>query len=258
MTEKEIYDRNIGVWDEDFQNKLKNVTVGLAGLGGSGGCLASILARNGFGKFKIADPDIFEIHNIQRQLFAVYSSLGQSKAEATKDGIKEINPAIQVAAYPAGITLENLDEFLEGCDFVHEVIDYSAPEVKIAIHRKAREKGIIVSSAAIIGTGVATLIFHPQGMSFEEYFEYDERKKEWKQSIDKIAGVYPDYINREIFLGRIAKGQVPTTADGAFLTGITTAGLYKRILMGKEVAYAPKMVRWDMLDDQFYNRAILG
>ncbi len=255
---EEIYNRNIGVWDEQFQERLKNVTVGLAGLGGSGGCLASILARNGFGKFKIADPDFFEVHNIQRQLYAVHSSLGKSKTTVTEEGIKDINPTIHVTTYKEGVVLENLDDFLEGCNFVHEVVDLSAPGVKIAIHRKAREKGIIVSSAAIIGTGVATLIFHPKGMSFEEYFEYDEKKQEWKQSVDKIAGVYPDYINKEKYLGRIAKGQVPTTADGAFLTGVTTAGLYKRIMMGKEVAYAPKMVRWDMVDDESYNRAILG
>ena len=252
----ERYDRNIGIWTEEFQKKLLTVTVGMAGLGGSGGCLASILARNGFGNLKIADLDYFEIHNIQRQIYAVESTLGQPKADVTAKGIKDINPSINVSVFREGVTKENLDSFLEGCDFLHEVIDYSTPEMKIAIHRKAREKRIITTSAAIIGTGVATLVFHPDGMSFEEYFKYKD-EKEWRQSIDDICRTYPDYFDKEAFFKRLATGRVPTTADGAFLTGITTAGIYKRILMGKEVAYAPKIMRLDILDDGMYRSSIM-
>lgn len=253
----ERYDRNIGIWTEEFQRKLLSVTVGIAGLGGSGGGLVSILARNGFGSLKIADLDNFEIHNIQRQIYAAESTLGQSKAEITAKGAKDINPAINVSVYKEGVTMENLDDFLEGCDFLHEVIDYSTPEMKIAIHRKAREKKIITTSAAIIGTGVATLVFHPGGVSFEEYFKY-KNEKEWRQGIDEICCVYPDYLDKDFFFKRLATGRVPTTADGAFLTAVTTAGIYKRILMGKEVAYAPKIMRFDVLDDEMYRSSIIG
>ncbi|MFH1682595.1 MAG: ThiF family adenylyltransferase, partial [Candidatus Woesearchaeota archaeon] len=63
------YNRNIGVWSEEFQDRLKDVTVGVAGLG-AGASIVPVLARNGFGNLKIADPDVFEIHNLNRQYYA--------------------------------------------------------------------------------------------------------------------------------------------------------------------------------------------
>lgn len=250
----ERYDRNIGVWDHEFQKKLESITIGVAGLGGSGEALVSILARNGFGTFKFADPDYFEASNIQRQLYATESTLNQMKVDVSAQGVKEINPSLQVEVYPEGVTRENMDDFLDGCDFLHEVMDYSVPEIKVGLNRKAHEKGIITTSSAIIGTGVATLAFHPDKMSFEEYFGIGSGEK---QSIDLIAGSYPDYLDKEIFLKRIKEGQVPTTADGAFLTGVMAAGIYKRILMGKDVSYAPDMLRWDVVDDVMYKQSII-
>jgi molybdopterin/thiamine biosynthesis adenylyltransferase len=250
------YNRNIGVWTEDFQEKLKNVTVGVAGLGGAGGVLTSILARNGFGRVKIADPAMFATPDFQRQFYAKESTLGLNKTDAAKRELLDINSEIKIIAYRNGLSKENLDDFLDGCDFVHEVIDYSLPELKTLIHRKARKKGIIVTTSAIVGCGCSTFVFHPDGMSFEQYFEQNKNSENKKQSPEKIMRIDPDYLSKEFFLERVKQGTIPTSCDGGYLTGITTAAVYKRILMGKEVAYVPKVMRVDFLDDLMYNKTI--
>lgn len=251
------YDRNIGVWTEEFQVKLKNITVGIAGLGGSGSCLVSLLTRNGFGCLKIADPGIFDIFDIQRQLFATEKNLGKNKTLVTEEEVRYINPEIKVISYKEGIKEGNLENFLEGCDFVHEVMDYSVPALKILFHRKAREKKIITTTSAVIAGGVATFVFHPEGMSFEEYFEYPGNITGWNLSHQKLVKKDPDYLLKEFFLNRVKQGTIPSTADGAFLTAITTVGIYKRLLMGKEVAYVPKIMRFDILDDSMYLQTII-
>ncbi|MFH1637144.1 MAG: ThiF family adenylyltransferase [Candidatus Woesearchaeota archaeon] len=253
----EIYDRNIGVWTEKVQEKLKKTTVGVAGLGGAGSSLLDILARNGIGRFKIADPDSFDISNIQRQLNATHKAFGKNKAAVTKERILDINPKLHVASYEEGITLDNIDDFLDDCNFVHDAIEHYKPELKITFHRKAREKGLIITSSFVVAGGMCTLAFHPQGMGFEEYFEYANNVENWKLKHNKIVKKDPDYIDRDFFLDRVSKGVVPTSADGAYLTGIVVAGTYKRLIMEKEVAYAPKAIRLDILDDDMYQKAIV-
>jgi len=249
------YNRNIGVWTEEFQDKLKEVTVGVAGLGGAGGTLTSILARNGFGQIKIADPAVFAAPDLQRQFYAKQSTLGKNKIDAAEKELLDINPEVKIVAYRNGISEENLDDFLDGCDFVHEVLDYSLPKLKVAVHRKARQKRIIATSSAIVGCGASTFVFHPDGMSFEEYFEFEQGNTK-RQRHDKIVKIDPDYINKDFFLERVRQGTVPTSCDGGYLTGVTVAAIYKRILMGKEVAYVPKVMRVDFFDDLMYNKNI--
>ena len=257
MIDRERYDRNIGVWDEAFQAKLAETTVGIAGLGGSGGALAALLARNGFGHLKIADLDTFERHNIQRQRFATEGTLGRAKVTVTRDAIRDINPAIQVTAFAEGVTLDNLDGFLDGCDFVHEVVDLSVPGVKHAIHRRARERGVITTTAIMTAAGVSTLAFHPEGMSFEEWLGRPDFAGDWAATIRRLLGYVPDYLDLEAFSARVRQGTVPSTADAAMLTAVTTAGIYKRALMGKPVAWAPKILKLDLLDDQLYARDLI-
>ena len=250
------YNRNIGVWTEEFQDKLKETTVGIAGLGGAGGGLASLLARNGFGRIKIADPGVFSTPDIQRQFFAKESTLGQNKTDVTEKELLDINPELKIVAYRNGISKENIDDFLDDCDFISEALDYSLPELKLELHRKAKQKKIIVTTSAIVACGASAFVFHPDGMSFEEYFEFNEGTEKRKQNPDKIMRIDPNYLQKEVFLERVRQGTVPTTCDGGFLTAVATAAIYKRILMGKEVAYAPKVMRIDFIDDLMYNQII--
>ncbi|MFH1683088.1 MAG: ThiF family adenylyltransferase, partial [Candidatus Woesearchaeota archaeon] len=191
------------------------------------------------------------------QYYALRDTLERNKTDVTEEEITLINPEIKVKAYREGITPENLDDFLKDCDYVHDVMDYYHPNLKLEFHRRSREKGLIVTMAFICGTGASVLSFHPERMSFDEYFEVPKHLEGWDLNPNKIMGKSSDYIDSEYFMGRVKQGNVPTSCDGAYLTGIIAAGIYKRLLMGKEVAYVPEMIRIDVVDDLLYKKLLI-
>jgi molybdopterin/thiamine biosynthesis adenylyltransferase len=164
------FQRNIGLLTESEQNRLRKATVALPGLGGVGGFHMEILARMGVGAFHLADPDIFEVANIQRQIGATSQSMGKSKAEIIAARALSINPEIQLKLFPEGVTDENLDEFLEGVDLVVDGVEFFAYGARSSIFKRAREKGIPVITAGPIGYGAALLVFTPEGPTFENFF----------------------------------------------------------------------------------------
>lgn len=251
------YDRHIGVWSEEFQERLQKSTVGVAGLGAQA-YIADILARNGVGTLKIADPDNFDVTNVQRQGGALESTIGKNKTTVTAARIRDINPAIGLVTYEEGITFENIDRFIDGCTFVHDGMDYFVPELKIALHRKARERGIVTTASFLVGMGASAFVFDPRGMTFEEYFEYPGPGQPWKIPHDKITGRRdPDYINRDFFLSRVGQGQVPTSSDAAYFSSVLITAALKRLLLGKEVPFVPRILRIDPVDDDLLESLVI-
>ena len=88
----EAFKRNRGLITEEEQEKLRNSRVAIAGMGGVGGVHLVTLARLGIGKFTIADPDVFEVANFNRQYGATISNVGRNKAEAMAEAALDINP----------------------------------------------------------------------------------------------------------------------------------------------------------------------
>ena len=78
----------------------------------------------GIGKVKLADPDVFDISNINRQCAATYESVGKSKVLALRDHLLKINPELIVEEYQSGVTKENVQQFIHGSDYVIDAIDY--------------------------------------------------------------------------------------------------------------------------------------
>src|SRR5687768_15478587 len=112
------FSRNLGFISPFGQKNLRQSTVGVAGLGGTGGAQVHALARMGIGNFIISDPDTFEVANFNRQANATMNTLGRSKAEVAKEVILSINPEATVKIIEGGIDHANLDDFLIRCDAV--------------------------------------------------------------------------------------------------------------------------------------------
>lgn len=125
---------------------LANKHIFLAGLGGVGGFCAEAFARAGIGKLTLVDHDTVAVSNINRQLPALLSTLGQFKAELIKERIFEINPHCEVNIITEFLTVENLDQFLpESCDYVVDAID--SLNSKIALIAKSYQRGFHVASS---------------------------------------------------------------------------------------------------------------
>lgn len=119
------------------------------GIGGVGSWAAEALARSAVGKITLIDLDHIAESNINRQVHALDSQLGRSKAEAMGARIQAINPACRVLPVDAFIEADNLDELInDGFDYVVDCIDsYRAKAALIAHCRRRKIKLITVGGA---------------------------------------------------------------------------------------------------------------
>lgn len=121
--------------------KLMNANVLVIGLGGVGGICAEMIARAGVGKMTIVDGDTVDASNINRQIPALTSTVGQNKVEVMAARIKDINPDIQLRVLNEFVKDHRTDEILdeEKFDYAVDCIDTLSPKVffiKACLDRK--------------------------------------------------------------------------------------------------------------------------
>jgi molybdopterin/thiamine biosynthesis adenylyltransferase len=192
----EAFKRNRGLITEKEQEKLRNSCVAIAGMGGVGGVHLVTLARLGIGKFAIADPDVFEVANFNRQHGATISNLGRNKAEAMADAALDINPDLNLRVIPEAVDESNVDEFLDGADLFVDGLDFFAIEARRLVFRRAAERGIWAITAGPIGFSTAWLVFDPNGMAFDHYFDLHDRMHQLDQLIAFAVGLAPRATHR--------------------------------------------------------------
>ena len=105
-------------------NQLKNKTVAIVGIGGVGGYVAESLARSGIGKLILVDYDVVDETNINRQIIALHSTLGEDKVALMKNRIYDICKDIQVVTYSIPYNESNRYQiFNEPIDFLVDACD---------------------------------------------------------------------------------------------------------------------------------------
>ena len=115
--------------------RLKNKHVLVVGLGGVGAYAAEMIARSGVGRMTIVDGDTVSISNINRQLPALHSQVGRSKAEVMAERLRDINPDIQLTVVDEFIKDERMVQLLENkYDYVVDAIDTLSPKVFLICH----------------------------------------------------------------------------------------------------------------------------
>lgn len=104
--------------------KLKNTTVAILGVGGVGSFAAEACARSGIGRIILVDKDNVDITNVNRQLVAYLSTVGQSKSGVMKERIADINPECEVIDMHMFYTEETYEDFFaQGIDYVIDASD---------------------------------------------------------------------------------------------------------------------------------------
>ncbi|MES2366947.1 MAG: tRNA threonylcarbamoyladenosine dehydratase [Pseudomonadota bacterium] len=118
----------------------------VAGLGGVGSYCAEALARAGVGNLTLVDHDLVATSNINRQLPALLSTVGQSKAELMQKRIMDINPACQLSIHRVFLTPDNITEFVpQTVDYVIDCID--SLNCKVALVQSSLQRGLQVASS---------------------------------------------------------------------------------------------------------------
>ena len=130
--------------------RLAQASVAVFGIGGVGSYVVEALARSGVGRLLLIDSDRISESNLNRQLIALHSTIGQRKVEAARARILDICPEVRVDVFPLFVTPENLETIpLEGCDYVVDAID--SVSAKLALAERCRDQGIPL--IASMGTG---------------------------------------------------------------------------------------------------------
>lgn len=246
---EKAFSRNIGWVTPQEQQILRNKRVAIAGGGGVGGVHLMTLARLGVAKFHIADFDTFDVHNFNRQVGAMMSTVDQPKADVLARMAKDINPEIDIKIFPQGVNQGNLDEFLSGVDLYVDALDFFAFDARQQTFAKCAELGIPATTAAPLGMGAALLNFLPGGMTFEEYFQWGD-KSELDKAIRFVVGLAPAGLHRPYLVVpesvNFAERRGPSTMMAVQLCSGVVGTESLKILLGRgKVWAAPYGVQFD-------------
>ncbi|WP_019627661.1 ThiF family adenylyltransferase [Thioalkalivibrio sp. AKL10] len=242
--------RTVGWVTTSELQRMRGARIAIAGLGGVGGAHLLTLVRLGIGHFRIADPDIFELHNMNRQVGAALSRLDRPKVEVLEEMARDINPELEIDAFPQGIGPDNLDAFLAGVDVYVDGLDFFAFDIRRQVFAACAERGIPAVTVAPLGMGAALLNFRPGGMSFDAYFDLHDGLDDEELALRFMIGLAPAMLQ----MGYLAD---PTAVDLAARRGPSTpmacdlcAGVMGtevlKLLLGRgTVTWAPRGVHFD-------------
>ncbi len=146
---EERYRRNFPALTEKEQETLKSKRILIVGCGGLGGFLLELMLRIGVGTIRICDGDCFEETNLNRQLLADVSNLGQRKAKAAALRARLVNPTVTMEVVDTFLTRENAQELIRDCDAVLDGLD--SIESRKLLYRACEEAGIPCIYGAVGG-----------------------------------------------------------------------------------------------------------
>jgi molybdopterin/thiamine biosynthesis adenylyltransferase len=250
----EAFSRNIGWITEQEQGVLKSKRIAIAGMGGVGGSHLLTLTRLGVGNFNIADFDKFELANFNRQAGSSVPHINQEKALTMEKLAHGINPGLDIKRFDQGVTVDNLDKFLQGVDLYIDGLDFFALDIRQKVFARCYELGIPAITAAPLGMGTALITFLPGKMSFEEYFRLKGHTP-MDQQIRFLIGLSPAFLHQPYLVDKSRVNFVdkkgPSTPMACELcAGATATEALKILLKRGRVQCAP----WGYQFDAFRNK----
>lgn len=245
----EAFSRTVGWLTRAEQQALRGKRIAIAGLGGVGGGHAQCLARLGIGAMHLADPDRFELANMNRQAGAGMDRLGQAKVDVLAEDVRRINPECDLRTFSAGISADNLDEFLAGVDLYVDGLDLYAFDARARVFAACHRRGIPALTAGPLGMGTAIFAVLPGGMSFEQYVRWEGCDDDEKL-LRMLVALAPTALHRHALVDPtaidLARHRLSSTPMGCWLASGAIATEALKILLGRgPVAALPRSVHYD-------------
>ena len=133
----------------DGMEKLKQAHIAVFGVGGVGGYAVEALARCGVGALDLIDDDVVSLSNINRQIIALHSTVGQPKVEIAAARVADIDPACKVRKYRTFYSPETAGNFdFSQYDYVIDAIDTVSGKIALAVQAQAAGTPLISSMGA--------------------------------------------------------------------------------------------------------------
>lgn len=220
--------------------RLKGSRVIVFGVGGVGGYVVEVLARSGVGEIAIVDADTVSVTNLNRQILALHSTVGERKVDVCAKRIKDINPDCRVAVHDMFYLPENADEIdLSRYDYVVDCID--TVKAKIELIRRCKELQVPI----ICSMGTANKV-SPFGLKLTDLSKTNidplarvMRKKLRKIGIEHVEVLYSEEEPRRYGASDEAldSNSHPIPASNAYvpaIAGLMIGGEVARRLMGDD------------------------
>jgi len=129
--------------------RLQKARVAVFGVGGVGGFVVEALARSGVGALDLIDSDTVSLSNLNRQIFALHSTIGRYKAEVAKERVLDINPEAEVRVYRIFFMPDTAAQFdFSAYDYVVDAIDTVTGKIALVLEAQKANVPIISSMGA--------------------------------------------------------------------------------------------------------------
>ncbi len=225
------YTRNRIYISETEQQQIKNSKIFLAGCG-IGSVIAECALRMGFEHITIADGDVVELTNLNRQNY-IHTDIGLPKTESMKKRLLAINPKATITAHNLYLTERNIEPLLTGHDIAINALDFQS-NAPFVFDELCQQKNIPALHPYNVGWGALLFIIMPDGAGLTnispEYAGFEEKavsfflnqlKQDGRQS-EWLEKVLTEYANEK------EKLPPPQLSTGSWLLG----GLCTTVLYG--------------------------
>jgi tRNA A37 threonylcarbamoyladenosine dehydratase len=223
---------------EQGLERLRDRHVLIVGLGGVGAFAAEAICRSGVGRLTIADGDVIQPSNINRQLIALHSTVGMRKAEVVGKRLMDINPSLQLRVIDEYLRDERLKELVaEPYDFVVDAIDTLSPKVFLIMDAVRSGHRIVSSMGAGGKMDPSKIQVADISKSHSCRLAYMVRKRLHRQGIRSGINVVfsPEEVERESILHTPGETNKLTTVGTISympaLFGLTVASVVIRQLI---------------------------
>ena len=257
MSYSHFTQRNAPYVSLELQAKLRTTRVLIAGCG-IGSTVAETLVRLGCTQLTLADPDIVELHNLNRQAFR-HADLGRLKVDALADRLTSIWPEANIERVPHAIDAQNARELVARVDLIIDTIDLVSVSGIVAVHDAARALQRPAVTALNIGFGAGAMVFpagHPT--SFRQAFGLPttgtlEGAQYASFFAPVLAALAPHMDPRVVaavapVLALMAEGKpcpAPQVAIGAAAVAHLASYLVLQLVAGERVPAAPAFILYD-------------
>ncbi len=200
--EREKYSRQIPLFGEEGQEKLKKARVLVAGAGGLGSPISTYLAIAGIGKIILADFDCIDPSNLNRQFLHHEKDIGRAKVESAKEKLLSMNSDIEVEIIKEMLTVSNIEALVPECDVIVDALDNL--ETRHMLNKFAVKRKIPLIHGAVTGyNGQVTTIIPGKTPCFYCIFPRISKKE-----VFPVLGTTPGII-----------GSIQANETVKFLTG---------------------------------------
>lgn len=149
MSEQNAFSRISALLGEEAMQRLQSARVAVFGVGGVGGYVVEALVRSGVGTVDVFDKDDVSVTNLNRQIIALHSTVGQDKVSVIAARMRDINPDVVIHEHKMFYLPENADEIdLTVYDFVVDAVDTVAAKIELAVRCEAANIPLIAAMGA--------------------------------------------------------------------------------------------------------------